>query len=477
MTNEPPKWLIFPLEIVERELNGKLLICNEAIKNGWNCIIGTEQEIVKSLEFLPTGLFFLKSALHHEVPYIKNLQKKGNKVVCLDEEGLVQNNIEYLVSARSTPETIKALDACLFWGSVQKEAYKNAYPDYTEKFHVTSNPRIDIWDKEKYHEIYQETITDIHDRFGEYFIIPTSFGSYNHAMGKDGAMDIYKAGHFITKDSVAFFESYEEYAKNIYYGFVDIIDPLSKKFPNTNIIVRPHPSENRDPWDELAKNYSNVHVVFEGSVTPWLIGAKAILHCGSTTAVEAHLQGKPVISYCRGFNDPEYALEVPSKVSINVTSDKDVLDLLDKVNNGENINDLYPEVQKGHDWLKGWADSIDSYESTQKIISLFNKLNVEPCSYKLQEIKNLPRLNWASFKAFIWFCLQPLGHIPIIKNLLPFKIKFGIKTQKYNKKKINNINPDEVKAFLQITNKINQTPLVETHILRKNIIALTASHD
>lgn len=468
------KFLIFPLEIVERELNGKLLICQEAISRGWNCIIGTEQAILKTLDHFPQGLFFLKGALLHELPYLLNLKKKGHKIVCLDEEGLVQNTLDYLISTRSSPETIAILDANFFWGEVQYMAYKKTYLEHQDRFFVTSNPRIDIWEKKKYHVLYDETVQSIKNRFGEYFVIPTSFGFYNHAMGKKGALEIYKAGHFVTEDSISFFEEYEEYAKNIYYGFIDIIDPLSKAFPHMSIIVRPHPSENRDPWDKLAEKYNNVHVVFEGSVTPWLLGSTAVLHCGSTTAVEAHLMGKPVISYCRGQDDPRYQLEVPAKVSINVTTEKEVLDLLSRVLQGKDINLSYPEIAKGREWIKGWIDNIGSYDSPARIMDILETLDVKETGYVPKKIQVRYKISIETLKSMAWVCLMPLGLIPIIKDILPFRIKFGIKTQFYNKKKVRNISVTEVENFLKKAETINNGPQISVHLLSKNIIALTS---
>jgi surface carbohydrate biosynthesis protein len=476
MINEN-KWLIFPLEIVERELNGKLLICQEAISRGWSCILGTEHEIIKALDHFPQGIFFLKGALLHELPYLRTLKKKGHKIICLDEEGLVQNSLEYLISTRSAPETVQELDATLFWGTAQCDAFKAIYPAHQDRFFVTSNPRIDIWDKRKYHDLCAESVAEIKARYGEYFIIPTSFGFYNHAMGKDGAMEIYKVGKFVTEDSVSFFEEYEEYAKNIYYGFIELIDPLSKAFPEISIIVRPHPSENREPWDRLAENYKNVHVVFEGSVTPWLLGATAVLHCGSTTAVEAHLMGRPVISYCRGKDDLRYRLEVPAKVSINVTKQEEVLDLLSHILNGEDINAAHPEVAAGRVWLKEWSDNIGTYDSSARIMDVLEKLDVKKTKYIPTKIQARQKLNIATIKSFVWKCLMPLGAIPIIKDILPFRIKFGIKTQSYNKKKVRNINPQEVERFLSKLEYINSGPKISMQILAKNVIALTAAKD
>lgn len=475
MTQErTQKWLIMPLEVVERELEAKLLICREAIKRGWGCIIGNNRELHRSLDDMPQGLVFIKSIQAHELPYLKDLKKRGHAIACLDEEGLVQNNLEHMLSVRSTKETIKEIDAFLFWGDVQYKAHLERHPEFQDKFFATSNPRIDLWSRKKYHTLYQDEVDKIHAQYGEYFIIPTSFGTYNHKMGKEGAMNVYKSGKLVDDEYYEFLEGYQNYAKNIYYGFIDLIAPLSAKFPDTTIIIRPHPSENRDPWDELAQQFDNVHVVFSGNVTPWLLGAKAVVHCGSTTAVEAHLLGRPVISYCRGYSDPQYALEVPAKVSINVTEENEVLDLLESINQGIDIKKNHPEVNAGHEWLKGWAASIDSDDTSSKVMNVLDRIPCPEQTYTLSPIKDKMRLDIHGLKALAWSILRIINHIPLINKLLPFKVKFGIQVYHYTRKKTNEMHNEDIENFLYQLRNTDNSVDIDIIPLKKSVTALCA---
>ena len=61
----------------------------------------------------------------------------------------------------------------------------------------------------------------------------------------------------------------------------------------------------------------NVHVISEGSVIPWLIASKFVIHNGCTTAIESFLLEKHVISY-RPYVDALYDLDVPNKISLQV---------------------------------------------------------------------------------------------------------------------------------------------------------------
>lgn len=467
------KWLIVPLEVVERELNGKLLICSEAVKRGWGCIVGTNKEILESLNSLPAGAVLVKSVQAHELSYLKRLSKQGHKIICLDEEGLVQNDLHFMVTVRSTQKTLAEVDAFLLWGAEQCGAYDAAYSQFSDKFHVVGNPRIDLWDKKKYHALMAPAVKGIKSQYGDYIIIPTSFGAYNHMMGRDGALHIYKAGNKHSQQHYKFLVGYQNYSKPLFYAFLNIIKPLSDKFPEKAIIIRPHPSENPEVWYKLAKKLKNVHVAFSGGITPWLLGATAVLHCGSTTAVEAHLLERPVISYYPGYNDPEYKLEVPAKISINASKEQEVLDVLQQICDGEDINEKHPEVVAGHDWLKGWADNIGSYESAVKIMDVMEQLNVESVNSTLPKVTiNHARWDMITLKSIAWLCLKPLGSIPVVNNILPFKIKLGLRVKEYNKKKTGRLDVTEVQDFMDEIQTINGGSPINAQVLGRNIIAL-----
>lgn len=467
----PKKWLIVPMEIVERELEGKLLICAEAVRRGWGCIIGTKRAVNDAAAHLPNGVVLLKSIIISELPQMQKYKARGHKLACLDEEGLVQNSLSHMVTLRGTAETLEPLDGFLLWGKVQRDAFAEKYPQFAHKFHVVSNPRADVWGKRKYHALYAEEVAAIRARFGDYFIIPTSFGSYNHFMGKAGAMSIYKVDKMITKEDYKFLDDYRRYVKNIYYGFIDLMAPLSAQFRDMNIVVRPHPSENRRPWDALARKFKNVHVTFEGSVTPWLLASKAIIHCGSTTAVEGHLLGVPVISYCRDYNDPNFDLVVPARASINVTDPQEVLKILRGVRAGDDVNAQYPEVAAGHEWLKGWIDNIDSYESAPKIMGALETLGVEAAAYDAVPLPE-DATPQATVKERIWDALGFLEFTPVLKDVLPFRIMQAIRSRRYGKSKTKNIDPGHVKAYLERLRVIDGGRAAEVTVLRRNLVVV-----
>jgi hypothetical protein len=78
---------------------------------------------------------------------------------------------------------------------------------------------------------------------------------------------------------------------------------LERAFPDYTIVVRPHPTEKHEVYHEIAAQCERVRVTNEGNVIPWLMAAKALVHNGCTTGVEAYVMRVPAISYRATVND------------------------------------------------------------------------------------------------------------------------------------------------------------------------------
>jgi hypothetical protein len=103
----------------------------------------------------------------------------------------------------------------------------------------------------------------------------------------------------------AYAEGLRKHKQAVFEDFQALIPKLDKAFPDYTFIVRPHPTENQQVYQQIATQCDNVHVNNEGNVVPWLMGARALIHNGCTTGVEAYLMEIPAISY-RATISPDY---------------------------------------------------------------------------------------------------------------------------------------------------------------------------
>lgn len=360
------KWLIITIEIAHRELLGKLLICLEAKKRGWGCIVATRPAICANFSKLPKGIFLIKSSLKIDEPYIFEAIKHGHKVFCLDEEGLIRRKSEDFAGRRITLTNMKRLSGYYVWGMDLNHIVSQRYQKYKEKILSTGHPRIDIWSG-KYNYIFNSQIQNICAKYNKIILISTTCGRYNHYLGKGKGVELPVAlNKLIKKSDINLLKDSETYTEQIFKSFINLIPALSEYFVNYSIIIRVHPAENEAPWIELSNRYENVHVISEGSITPWILSSEIVIQHNSTTSIEAFLQNKPVISFANTTKDQKanFELDLPSTVSFDCQSVNDVIETIEKYTSKIE----YVPDNKVFDRLKKHITNIDKFNSSCELI-------------------------------------------------------------------------------------------------------------
>lgn len=457
MTHPSPtetRWLHIPMEIVGRELYPKLLLITEAVQDGWQCVIGTKKALLDAAEQLPTGVIYLKSVIPSEYENMMTFKNSGHRLVSLDEEGLIQSSLETLVTARYCDKTVAETEQFFCWGNIACDALKEAYKPHAEKFKVTGSPTADLWSS-KAKEVYQEQVDALHERFGKYILIPSSFAVPNHFMGPEEALNIMKRDNMFRDEAdYQYYKKYHDYVGKVFEAFLKLLPIIGREFPDHAIILRPHPSDNHATWEEATKELNNVHVVFEGSVSPWLFGADAVLHWGSTTGLEAYLLGRPVIGHTP-YPEEEKAYDVlPHLVSIMTHTTEDILSTLHHVI--DNPNDWlkeYPDVMAGHDELRKWIHNLDNVSAIRLVMDSLNKMDIQPQSFNGTIKRGVKSI---SIKEFIWRILSIVNKVPFIKNIFSHRIKLGLKSREFGKHKTRDVEEEDICTALR---QLSETPM------------------
>ncbi len=116
-----------------------------------------------------------------------------------------------------------------------------------------------------------------------------------------------------------------------------MIPILEQAYPEHTIVVRPHPTENQEVYNDIAKNCQRVKVTNEGNVVPWLMATDVVIHNGCTTGVEAYMMGVPAISYRAKINE-KYDLgfyRLPNLISHQCFDVDQLQETLTKILKGE----------------------------------------------------------------------------------------------------------------------------------------------
>ncbi len=184
---------------------------------------------------------------------------------------------------------------------------------------ITGNPRGDLL-RPEIRVYYDNEAEKIREQFGDFILINTNFGMVNayhvdmniippnfnngnnNELGHGNSNELGRRVISMGLDRASA-EELHQHKYSIFKDFQLLIPKLEKAFPGYNIIVRPHPSENQKVYQDIAAECERVEVTNEGNVVPWLMAAKAMIHNGCTTGVEAFAIDTPALSYRASVNE------------------------------------------------------------------------------------------------------------------------------------------------------------------------------
>ncbi len=347
------KWIYLPIEVILRELDAKLLLTYYAVKHNFNVVLAKQHKLYQIMETLPKGIFVSKGYPRNKKGPLFEAKKLGHAVVDLDEEGLIFNEEAYL-NNRINEEYFNMLDQIHCWGNEQKDTLVRAY-GHPEKIHLTGHPRFDLV-KKKFRLLYNAEVEGIKKEYGDFILVNTRFGKYNHLKG---------------------FNPRHDFIMSLYEHFIEMIKTLSQTYPNLNIVVRPHPRETFSSYEEEFKNYKNVFVVREGNVVKWNLASKLVIHNGCTTGIETFLLDQPVISYMPITSDEHTDEYLANAVSIQAVNIHELTSLIDSHLSGE-IDRMKEKQLKSEQKkiLSNYYAAMDENYAYENIISLLDSLSV-----------------------------------------------------------------------------------------------------
>ncbi len=302
--------LLMPVENQVRELDSKLLLACIAARRGFSSIIGPRREMHIQMATFPRSIYLAKSMPVHRNIIFQIMRKLGHEIVAWDEEALVHPQAETYYRRRVCPLGIKYVSHLFAWGEDNAQLWKQ-YPELPAgvPIHVTGNPRGDLLRPEM-RDIYQGDVKQLRSAYGDFILVNTNF---NHVNAFSPDLNLFrivkkpgeepKFGRAAKGMSREYAEGLRDHKQAIFESFQKLIPTLEKAFPESAIIVRPHPTEDQEIYLTVASRCERVRVTNEGNVVPWIIASKAVIHNGCTTGVEAYVLGVPAISYRATVND------------------------------------------------------------------------------------------------------------------------------------------------------------------------------
>lgn len=301
--SEPRRWLIIPVEVQVRELTARLLVAAIAASRGFEVLIGHDRVVRRLAAHLPRGVLFDKSLGAKGDRKIRRYARLGYKLTALDEESTgFYPNPELYMNTRLSADTLEKAEKWFCISDTLRMEAAERYPKFIDRFETTGLPRTDTW-REPFHGLYAAERDRINAEHGKFILFCSNFGSIIHA----------RAGKFVenqfAKQDKAHAAANEYRERVLLQGrqnldaFGEMLPQLQKWFPDHKVIIRPHPSEDRQFWRDAVSGLDGYVVADDGLATPWILASKCLVHHGCTTGIEAELLGKPHVMYAPHYDD------------------------------------------------------------------------------------------------------------------------------------------------------------------------------
>lgn len=413
--------IFLPLEVKAREFAAKTYFAGVAARRGHEVWLGPSFEFYRHMDRFPPGIFVAHHVGNGYRRWLRVAHSLGYIIVAWDEEGMIIKDDEFYVGERIVKENIEKCRLFFSVGRGDFEAIRRRYPELSDRVVMGGNPRLDILDP-AFWKAGNEA------RMSRPLLLVNSRFSHSNPlhMSRDKFRQLQISRFAEGSNERCYKVAYMDYTDRLFELFVAMVDELARRLPDHQIIVRPHPSESPERWQQVAKNHTNMEVMKNDSAIHWAMQADAVLHNGCTTAIEAALLGRRVIAYCPITNEA-YDPRVSNNVSEIATS---VDALVAKIQAGP---DKSPAVisagARSH--LSSVFAGLDDRTSSETILDTLEQLNDVPNGGK-----SWPRRRYA-LKRTVQNALVQIGLMPEFKKIEDRKqANFSLKLDKLDKAEI-----------------------------------------
>ena len=420
-----------PVEIKNRELYSKILLAKYAAQSGFNVILGRKNEINQFVTKMSPGIYYGLGAVKNFESFYKKLSCEGHLIVVNDEEGLVTYSDEMYLDLKVSPETVKTIDLLFAWGKENFKVISSGRPESKSKICTAGNPRFDLL-KPQFSGVYEKEISKIRKKYKKFILVCTSFASCNHyTRGTDYVQELIDKKVLTSEESINTYKRYQMIKNATWKSFLEAVPLLANTYPDADIIIRPHPSENSDSYVELTKRFENVYLEKRFSIHPWLLTAKALVHHYCTTSIEAFSAGTPGFAL-RPEKDSAIEKEIPYECSNNCESPDELIELM-RDSLGDGLSES--SVKQPEKDYSDYVHNIDNIVASELIVNeICKKLETNPIE------KSIKNQVYNDKGEFYYFIREMIGKI----------LPWGKNSRRYMSHKFDRLTVSEVRKIIVV---------------------------
>ena len=353
----PPvhRLLYIEIELKAREFEARVLLALHAAAQGLDVIIGQKTTVAQfGYDKLPAGLFLVKTMNGMDVSRIAAAGDAGHMVVVLDEEAFGGSGGRPLwVRLNTDPQAIARTDLVIAQGQEYADLLRGVFPEAAAKTRVLGSPRVDL---------YRPEFRAAGGRAATRIVICSQSQICNSkAISFPDLIALHVRGvpmaEELGRQLIAGTRDIFSYELSMVPQLQAVTRALAGKFPDAEILFRPHPAEDPALWERAFAAHANVTVSSAGSLADALGDAKVLIYVsGCATGLEAHFQEVPIIRFKGDGRVPEPGHWISSDMGFPAASPEDVIAALERIGRGETTWVRDREIAAAH--FHGLGDGL-----------------------------------------------------------------------------------------------------------------------
>jgi surface carbohydrate biosynthesis protein len=345
-----------------RDLPGLVLVSWTLCQNGATCYLLPVNLRYRELWPLAPDFILLNHFRTIYEDFIKNVMEAGIMVGVLDTEGSIFSPVpkeanvelgnskqadigiesplqEYALSMARDSNLRHNIACFCAWTPLFARYAGRAGWYYPEQITVTGTPRMDFYALQ-WHDAARRMspYADVYP--GPMILINSSFTLANprfQSAEKEAEMMVTKFSY-----DPEFVDKWKQTQATALELLSSLANKLAQHFSDVTFVFRPHPFEGEDIYRKLLKPLPNLNIVTRGTVDGWLLRAKALIHWGSSTAIDSCLAGVP--AFTAGWIPAHLPVPAVDSVSIKCSDENELIEYINDV-----LNSHYkqpPELSK-----------------------------------------------------------------------------------------------------------------------------------
>lgn len=349
-----------PIEVKARDVDSRVYLAMQLAEHNYGCLLGRKSGVHRRMFSAQVPfLYITKGARINSAEFFDRIVHHQGKIIYLDEEGALYVDWNDFYD-RTHPEILKNVELYFSWGTRQKKLLLSKCASIpADRIVVTGHPRFDLR-KRRFQSVYQCGLTTSDDQ-RPVILINTNFGAYNNVVPLHDEIEFLEITSKRAHDHQFYFRKYHYEAVLVDY-FTDLAAYLAKVFADHLVVLRPHPVEKLETYQQPLSKLENVLVSKDGTAHEWIVRSKAVIQHDCTTGIEARFFGTPVVSFQPISND-EVSVDIALRIGRIAKTREEVAAIVAKVGDYEPFSDQEHQVL-GEYFANMYSDASEQVVAT-----------------------------------------------------------------------------------------------------------------